>query len=152
KYGRRLEAAFTRPGGAALRDWIDAMPNEQYQSLFGLDPAAVRERFCDGAPTEITEFCAGIPDEELAALVTDLAGHDVGTLLDAFAACDVEKDRPSVLFAYTIKGWGLPIAGNPRNHSALLTTQQVSHLREHMGLTEVTEWERLDPMTPAGQW
>ena len=26
-----------------------------------------------------------------------------------------------MLFAYTIKGWGLPIAGNPRNHSALLT-------------------------------
>ncbi|HEX9526301.1 MAG TPA: 1-deoxy-D-xylulose-5-phosphate synthase N-terminal domain-containing protein, partial [Streptosporangiaceae bacterium] len=27
KYGRRLREAFARPGGAALRDWIDAMPN-----------------------------------------------------------------------------------------------------------------------------
>jgi pyruvate dehydrogenase E1 component len=152
KYGRKLQAAFGHPGGESLRDWIDAMPNEQYQSLFGLEPAAVRERFYDGAPPAVTEFCAGIADDELATLVTDLAGHDLDTLLDAFAACDAEKDRPSVLFAYTIKGWGLPIAGNPRNHSALLTTQQVGQLRERLGLTEVTEWERLDPMTPAGQW
>jgi pyruvate dehydrogenase E1 component len=152
KYGRTLEAAFARPGGESLRAWIDAMPNEHYQSLFGLEPAAVRERFCDGAPAEVTGFCADIPDDELATLVTDLGGHDLGSLLDAFTACDAEKDRPSVLFAYTIKGWGLPIAGNPRNHSALLTSQQVGLLREQTGLTEATEWDRLDPMTPAGQW
>jgi pyruvate dehydrogenase E1 component len=152
KYGQALQAAFALPGGECLRSWIDAMPNEHYQSLFGLDPAAVRERFLDGAPAEVARFCAGMPDEELASLVTDLAGHDIGSLLDAFAECDAEKDRPSVLFAYTIKGWGLPIAGNPRNHSALLTTTQVDQMRDKLGLTTATEWDRLDPMTPAGQW
>lgn len=152
KYGRRLQAAFARPGGAGLRAWIDAMPNEHYQSLFGLDPAAVRGRFLDGAPAQVQQFCAGIADEDLAALVTDLAGHDFGSLLEAFSACDAEKDRPSVLFAYTIKGWGLPIAGNPRNHSALLTTAQIDQLRDRLGLTPATEWDRLDPTTPAGQW
>jgi pyruvate dehydrogenase E1 component len=152
KYGRALQAAFARPGGDVLRAWIDAMPNEQYQSLFGLPPAAVRDRFLDGAPPEVARFCADLADEDLAPLVTDLAGHDLGSLLDAFAACDAEKDRPSVLFAYTIKGWGLPIAGNPRNHSALLTTGQIDQLRAQLGLTAATEWDRLDPMTPAGQW
>jgi pyruvate dehydrogenase E1 component len=152
KYGRRLQAAFARPGGESLREWIDAMPNEHYQSLFGLDPAQVRDRFTDGAPAQVSQFCAGIPDEALAALVTDLAGHDIGALLNAFSVCDAELNRPSVLFAYTIKGWGLPIAGNPRNHSALLTSTQISQLRDKAGLTELTEWDRLDPMTPAGQW
>src|SRR6185437_11127305 len=152
KYGRRLQAAFGQPGGTALRDWIDAMPNEQYQSLFGLDPAAVRARFCDGAPDEVIQFCAALNDDELASLVTDLAGHDLATLLETFAECDKHRDRPSVLFAYTIKGWGLPIAGNPRNHSALLSEKQVGQLRQELGLTDATEWDRLDPMTPAGQW
>jgi pyruvate dehydrogenase E1 component len=152
KYGRRLQAAFTRPGGGRLRDWIDAMPNEHYQSLFGLDPADVRGRFCDGAPAEVAAFCADLADDDLASLVTDLAGHDLGALLTAFAECDQAKDRPSVVFAYTIKGWGLPIAGNPRNHSALLSTAQVDQLRARAGLTPGTEWDRLDPMTPAGQW
>jgi pyruvate dehydrogenase E1 component len=152
KYGRRLETAFGQPGGSCLRDWIDAMPNEHYQSLFGLDPAEVRARFCDGAPAEVTSFCAGLADDDLASLVTDLAGHDLATLLDAFTECDQEKDRPSVVFAYTIKGWGLPMAGRPRNHSALLSTPQIDQLRERAGLTPGTEWDRLDPMTPAGQW
>ena len=152
KYGAALQQAFTRPSGGALRDWIDALPNEHYQSLFGLAPAGVRARFLDGAPEEVRGFCAGLADDELAGLVTDLAGHDLRSLLDAFAACDADKERPSVVFAYTVKGWGLPIAGDPRNHSALLTTAQMDEMRARLGLTADTEWDRFDPMTPAGQW
>ncbi|MGO9294228.1 MAG: transketolase-like TK C-terminal-containing protein [Streptosporangiaceae bacterium] len=152
KYGIGLQQAFAQPGGAALREWIDAMPNEHYQSLFGLDPVPLRARFLDGAPPQVTEFCRGIADGDLADLVTDLAGHDLGALLAALAQCDAQDGRPSVVFAYTIKGWGLPIAGNPRNHSALLSVEQIGQLRERLGLTPATEWDRLDPMTAAGQW
>ncbi|MGK5738771.1 transketolase-like TK C-terminal-containing protein [Micromonospora sp. URMC 103] len=150
KYGRRLAEAYGRPGGEALRDWIDAMPNEQYQSLFGLAGPALRKQFLDGAPESVATFVADIPDDELGPLVTDLGGHDLAALLDAYAQCDAVTDRPSVVFAYTVKGWGLPIAGNPRNHSALLTTEQVDALRAAHGLTPETEWDRLDPATPAG--
>ncbi|WP_027658895.1 transketolase-like TK C-terminal-containing protein [Salinispora fenicalii] len=150
KYGRRLAAAYARPGGAALRDWIDAMPNEQYQSLFGLAGPLLRKQFLDGAPAGIAEFIADIPDDELGPLVTDLGGHDLAAMLDAYAQCDAVTDRPSVVFAYTVKGWGLPMAGNPRNHSALLTTAQVDALRAAHGLTGDTEWDRLDPASAAG--
>jgi pyruvate dehydrogenase E1 component len=153
KYGRRLQAAFAQPGGESLRAWIDQMPNEHYQSLFGLPEGSVKARFLDGAPDDVRQFCAGLAsDGELAGLVTDLAGHDISALLDAFDACDAESGRPSVVFAYTVKGWGLPMAGHPRNHSALLTTAQVDEMRERLGLTAATEWDRLDPMTRAGQW
>jgi pyruvate dehydrogenase E1 component len=152
KYGHRLEAAFALPGGEWLRAWIDQMPNEHYQSLFGLPAPSVRARFLDGAPDEVRQFCSAIADDTLAGLVTDLAGHDFRSLLAAFGECDRDKDRPSVVFAYTVKGWGLPLAGNPRNHSALLTTPQVDEMRERLGLTLATEWDRLDPMTRAGQW
>ncbi|MEV4769945.1 transketolase-like TK C-terminal-containing protein [Micromonospora humida] len=150
KYGRRLAQAYARPGGAALRDWIDRMPNEQYQSLFGLTGPALRQQFLDGAPDGIAGFIADLTDEELAPLVTDLGGHDLAAMLDAYAQCDAVTDRPSVVFAYTVKGWGLPIAGNPRNHSALLSTAQVDALRAEHGLTAATEWDRLDPASPAG--
>ncbi|MBQ0900599.1 transketolase C-terminal domain-containing protein [Micromonospora sp. U21] len=150
KYGRRLAEAYARPGGEALRDWIDAMPNEQYQSLFGLAGPVLRKQFLDGAPSGIAELIADIEDEELGPLVTDLGGHDLQAMLDAYAQCDAVTDRPSVVFAYTVKGWGLPIAGNPRNHSALLSTEQVDVLRAAQGLTRETEWDRLDPASPAG--
>lgn len=152
KWGPRLTAAYGRPGGAALEAWIDAMPNERYQSLFGLEPAAVRERFLEGAPHEVVTFLEGMPDADLATLVTDLGGHDIDAMLAAYALCDAVTDRPSVVFAYTVKGWGLPIAGNPRNHSALLTTEQVDDLRTRIGLTTATEWDRIDPTSEAGQW
>ena len=40
------------------------------------------------------------------------------------------RDRPSVVFAYTIKGWSLPIEGHPSNHSALLSKAQFAELAE----------------------
>ena len=152
KYGRRLQAAFGQPGGEALRQWIDQMPNEQYQSLFGQSPAALRKQFLDGAPSEVEHFVSDRSDDDLASLVTDLGGHDILAVLDALRQCDAADDRPSVLFAYTIKGWGLPIAGNPRNHSALLSVAQIDELRASFGLDRDTEWERLDPASPAGIW
>jgi pyruvate dehydrogenase E1 component len=146
KYGRRL-----REAPAAVRGWIDLMSNEQYQALFGLSGPQLREMFLDGAPAEVGDAVAGLPDEELSLLVKDLGGHDLVAMLEAYAQCDAVTDRPSVVFAYTVKGHGLPIAGNPRNHSALLTADQISALRQSSGLPDgVAEWDRFDPATPAG--
>jgi pyruvate dehydrogenase E1 component len=149
KYGSRLQAAFER--GPALREWLDLMPNERYQSLFGLEGAELRKRFLDGAPSEVERALADVADTALAQLLQDLGGHDIAALLDGFAECDRAVDRPSVLFAYTVKGFGLPTAGNQRNHSALLTGEQIARMRAETGLTEATEWDRLDPSTSAGQ-
>ncbi|MGZ4610244.1 MAG: transketolase-like TK C-terminal-containing protein [Actinomycetes bacterium] len=152
KYGRRLLAAFDRPHGDALRGWIDAMPNEHYQSMFGFTGAELRARFLEGAPEEVVAALADVPDDEVGPLVQDLGGHDVAAMLEAYDECDRVADRPSVVFAYTVKGWGLPVAGDPRNHSALLTGDQVAALRDELGLTVEDEWSRLDAATPAGRW
>src|SRR5690242_15999302 len=83
KYGARLRAAFAREHGDALRDWIDGMPNERYQSLFGLAGTDLRAAFLDGAPDGVAAAVAGVPEGELAALVQDLGGHDLPALLSA---------------------------------------------------------------------
>ncbi len=151
KYGRRLLDAFARPGGAALRAWIDDMPNEQYQSLFALPADGARTQLLADAPPAVVDLLAGVADAEVAALVRDLGGHDIGLLRAAFAQCDAVVDRPSVVFAYTVKGWGLPTAGHPRNHSALLTADQVDRLRADVGLDLATEWDRFDEASAAGR-
>src|SRR5450755_170670 len=150
KYGRQLQAKFAEPYGAALRAWINNMPNEHYQSLFGLPAEKLRDRFTDGAPPGVDRVLADVTDDELVPLVTDLGGHDMASMLAAYAACDEVRDRPSVIFAYTVKGWGLPIAGNPRNHSALLLPKQIDEMRAGLGLTAQTEWDRFDASTAAG--
>lgn len=146
KFGRRLQA--TDP---VVRDRITGLRNEAYQQLFTLDESALRGAFLDGADPAVERAVADLDDQQLAELVFDLGGHDHDVLLDALQACDAEADRPSVLFAYTIKGYGLPMAGDPLNHSALLSPDQVDAFREQVGLTEATEWDRLDPDGDAGR-
>lgn len=150
KYGRRLTTAFAEPDGDALRAHIDGLPNEAYQQLFSLDPADARRKFLTGADPAVTELADGLSDDDLQRLVTDLGGHDLGLLIDTYRACDAVTDRPSVVFAYTIKGHGLPIAGDPMNHAALLSPDQIDDLRAAVGLDHDDEWDRFDPASPAG--
>ncbi|MDW3213941.1 MAG: transketolase C-terminal domain-containing protein [Ilumatobacteraceae bacterium] len=152
KYGRRLTAAFEEPGGDALEAHIDTMSNEAYQHLFTLDGADFRRKFLTAADPEVRAHVDGLDDDALKHLVTDLGGHDLGLLLDTFQACDAEPERPSVVFAYTIKGFGLPMAGDPMNHAALLSPEQIDAFRDELGLDETTEWDRFDPDSDAGRW
>ncbi len=154
KYGRRLRAAFAEEGGELLRRQIDRMPNQRYQSLFGASDDVVVEAVLDGLPPEERRVLArllGRFDGAVSALVQDLGGHDLADLLEALAAARVERSRPTVIFAYTIKGFGLPIAGRPLNHSALLTAAQIDELRAGSGLTPDTEWDGFEPDSPEGR-
>ena len=151
KYGARLQAAFPRPGGETLREFIDAMSNEEYQSLFASHGGELRERLLAGAGRSVRDLIGTYGDDELAPLVQNLGGHDLGALIDSYRQCDAITDRPSVVFAYTVKGWGLPFAGDPLNHAALLSPQQIDELRASLGLTSDDEWDRFASDSPEGE-
>ena len=151
KYGSRLSAAFNAPGGDALQSHIDGMSNEAYQELFTVSDSELRSKFCEGADTAVVRLADERSDRELASLVTDLGGHDLELLGRTFKECDNVEDKPSVVFAYTIKGWGLPIAGDPLNHSSLLSVDQIDTLREQIGLDATTEWNRFESDSAAGR-
>ena len=151
KYGSRLKKAFAEKGSDAFKQWFDDIPNEQYQSLFGQKPEELRARFLDGAPAGVADFLKRYSDQELFEILSDLGGHNLESLLEGFAECDAVTDRPSVVFAYTIKGYGLPIAGDPRNHSAQISEKQILDLRSKMGLSEADEWENFSPESAEGK-
>jgi pyruvate dehydrogenase E1 component len=154
KYGRRLQAAFARPGGSTLRQRIDDMPNEEYQDLVRLPGSAARERLISEAPPEwrddLASCVCATSDEDLPALLGDLAGHDLAELLHAFQRADHAAGQPTVLMAYTMKGWGLPFAGDPLNHSALLTPAQIDALRTHLAIPDDDDWAPFAPESPEG--
>jgi len=154
KYGRRLREAFGRDGGKLLRRRINQMPNEQYQSLFGASEEVVRQVVLDGLGGKDRARLARLLDEypgRVAPLVRDLGGHDLADVLDALRRARKTTDRPTVIFAYTIKGYGLEIAGRPQNHSALLNGEQIDSFRAACGLTDETEWDRFAADTPEGR-
>jgi pyruvate dehydrogenase E1 component len=154
KYGRRLREAYGRHGGDLLRRRIDEMPNQVYQGLFGASEEVVAEALQDGlAPGDRARLGALLDAHRgrLASLVFDLGGHDLADLVGAFARAAAEPHRPTVIFAYTIKGFGLPIAGRPMNHSAALSGEQIDSLREASGLTPAAEWDAFEPDSPEGR-
>jgi pyruvate dehydrogenase E1 component len=150
KYGKLLEAAFAERGGEALRQWIDQASNADYAALTYLGGKAWRERLLADAP-ETKPILEARTDDELQRLMTNLAGHDVESLIEAF---DRSQDsQPTLFIAYTIKGFGLPFAGHKDNHSGLMNPTQMAAFRDSLGIAEGGEWEPLggvgDNMRPA---
>ena len=151
KYGKKLEAVFAGPDGAALRDWIDACPNSLYSALVFKGGEGWRKHLEGdlGHLAGIRAFLAAHDDASLNAVMTNLAGHDMETVLDAFHA--VEDDLPTCFIAYTIKGFGLPFAGHKDNHAGLMNEAQMAGFQRAMGVPEGREWDRFAGLDlPAG--
>ncbi len=151
KYGVRQRAAFDEPGGGRLRNWIDACPNDLYSALtFGGGTAWRKRLTADiGAEPGMADLLARRSDDQLADLMTNLGGQCLETLTEAFAAID--DDRPTAFLAYTIKGWGTPLAGHKDNHAGLMTETQMDALRRQMGVAPGNEWDRLSTVADSGQ-
>jgi pyruvate dehydrogenase E1 component len=143
KYGKRLEAQFARPGGEALRGFIDTCPNSLYSALvFKGGEAWRRHLLADlGDDPAVRAILDDHDDAALAALMTNLAGHDMDSLLEAFH--NAQGDQPTVFIAYTIKGHGLPFAGHKDNHAGLMSPEQMAGFKAAMGIADGAEWDRL---------
>ena len=149
KYGRLQRAAFAEPGGESLREWIDACPNQDYSALTYQGGANWRERLLEdlGDQGDICRLLDRRSDTELAALMENLGGNCVSTLADAFAS--INHDGPVCFLAYTIKGWGTPIAGHKDNHGGLMTPAQMSDWQQMMGVREGHEWDPFESVPDA---
>jgi pyruvate dehydrogenase E1 component len=150
KHGALQNAAFREPGGESLRNWIDNCPNQLYAALTFQGGPAWRRRLLDdlGDHGPLSALIGRRSDMELARMMGNLGGHDLPSLLMAFEAA-ARHDRPVCFIAYTIKGFGLPLAGHKDNHAGLMTTAQMKALRETMQIAEGREWEPFEGLTIA---
>lgn len=144
KYGRLMREAFAEPGGEALKRWIDNCPNALYAALCFQGGAAFRKHLHDeiGDQGPITKLIDKRSDDELLALMSNLGGHDMASMLDAFESID--HDRPVCFIAYTIKGVGLPFQGHKDNHAGLMTVAQMEKYRDSQNIRPGHEWDRYE--------
>ncbi len=142
KHGALQRSAFAEPGGEKLRGWIDACPNQEYSALTFMGGAVWRRRLIDdlGDQGDVSALINRHSDDDLAALMENLGGNCVATMAETFAAID--HDRPVCFLAYTIKGWGTPIAGHKDNHGGLMTSAQMAEWQARMRVPEGQEWDR----------
>jgi pyruvate dehydrogenase E1 component len=147
KYGSLQQAAFKEPGGEKLRQWIDRCPNPLYSALVFAGGGAWRKRLNDeiGDQGNVSRLIEKRSDGELAALMNNLGGHDLPSLLEAFHNAD--NDRPTCFIAYTVKGFGLPMAGHKDNHAGLMTPAQMEVFRKAMAVRPGHEWEPFEGLS-----
>lgn len=137
KYGHELEAIFGRPSGEHLRTRIDEMSNDEYQSIISGPVQEIRGRLAAnaGSPATLHGLLDDLSDAELLETITALGGHDQRVLKSALDEAS-SQPGPAVIFAYTIKGWRLPFAGDPFNHSAVMSHDQMSSLAARLGISD----------------
>ncbi|MBW4709031.1 transketolase [Roseobacter sp. YSTF-M11] len=147
KHGALQRAAFAEPGGDALRTWIDTCPNSIFSALTYQGGAAWRARLLNeiGDQGPVTALLDRRTDAELACLMTNLGGHCLETLTEAFNG--ISDDIPTVFIAYTVKGWGTPLAGHKDNHAGLMTRDQMASFQEDMGVRTGHEWDPFEGLT-----
>lgn len=154
KYGDSLTGLMERPGGHALRRRIDDMRNEEYQGILVAPAAAARERLLEGAGSlrrDLARCIGDVDDAELHRCIANLGGHDVGALVRRYREA-ASSPGPAVVFAYTVKGWGLQSAADPRNHAALLSDDQFRQLAANMGMDANHPWTMFGPGTPEAEY
>ena len=131
KYGRLLEELFARAG--RRRRCATASTRCPTPSTSGC--CAARRPSCATVLPGDGPAAADIARADrrrartttCSAAVRNLGGHDLAALREAFA--QIDDTRPTVIIAYTLKGYGLAIEGHPQNHSALLTEAQLARAR-----------------------
>lgn len=139
RFGCRLEGLFAGPGGEWLRRRVAAMENLEYHALLRLEPAAARAALLAGAPADACAAVGDLSEAEISAALADLGGHDLDAIVGAFEEADAVADRPVAILAWTLKGWRLPFAGDPLNHGAQLTADQIQVLQRQLGIPDGEE-------------
>ena len=140
KYGKLQKEAFSEPGGEQLKKWIDDCPNQLYSALIYEGGATFKQRVLDdiGDQNIVSQLINKRTDEEFLDLMANLGGHCVYTLCDAFK--NIKDDKPTAFIAYTIKGWGTPLAGHKDNHAGLMTKVQMETFKSKLGVIDGNEW------------
>jgi pyruvate dehydrogenase E1 component len=144
KYGSLQQAAFKEPGGDKLKAWIDTCPNQLYSALVFAGGAAWRKRLNDeiGDQDNVSKLIASRSDDELAALMNNLGGHDLPAVLAALHGA--HADRPTCFICYTVKGFGLPMAGHKDNHAGMMTPAQMESFQKAMAVRPGHEWDKFE--------
>jgi pyruvate dehydrogenase E1 component len=141
KYGKKQLAAFEKPGGDALKDWIDNCPNSLFSALTFKGGKAWRDRLMEdiGSKKGVKSLLEVYSDDDLHELMTNLAGHDFEVLLETFHG--ITSEQPQCIIAYTVKGRGMPFQGHKDNHAGIMNNSQMAEFQSAMAVEEGREWE-----------
>jgi pyruvate dehydrogenase E1 component len=113
-WGSRWDELLKRDTTGRLHQLMEECVDGEYQTFKSKDGAYVREHFFGKYP-ETAAMVEDWTDEQIWGLTR--GGHDPSKIYAAYAAAVAEPDRPTVILAKTVKGYGMGEAGEGQNIS-----------------------------------
>jgi len=146
RHGRKRLELFKRAGGEDFKKLLETdLTDYELQVLLQLkDAGAIRTELLK-YHKNLTGFLKSLSDQELIDGLKDMGGHDFVVIIDALEKSKLNKKKPTLIIAHTIKGWGLDMAATPGNHSSLPDQAEIDRLREAQGISKEDLFSRFDP-------
>jgi pyruvate dehydrogenase E1 component len=142
-WGSSWDALLAKDTSGKLLQLMNEVVDGDYQTFKSKDGAYVREHFFGRYP-ETAALVADMTDAEIFALKR--GGHDSSKLYAAYQNAAQTKDRPTVILAKTVKGYGMGAAAEGMNiaHQVKkMDMTHVQHLRDRLGLKDLVSDEEM---------
>ena len=136
-WGGEWDKLLEKDTTGLLKKRMEEVVDGEYQAYKAKDGAYVRQHFFGKYP-ELLAMVAHLSDDEIYAL--NRGGHDPFKVFQAYRAAKKCSDKPTVILAKTVKGYGMGEAGEGQN---------TTHSQKKLGLEQVAKFaERFDiPVT-----
>jgi len=120
---------FAQDTAGVLVERLTALVDGEFQKMAGLDGAYIRDRLFGGTP-DLRHLVAHLSDEQLLSLRR--GGHDPVKVYAAYKQAIQCKDKPTVILAHSIKGYGLGASTQAKN---------VTHQQKKLAENEVVQFK-----------
>ncbi len=149
-WGGGWDALFEKDTSGLIAKRISELVDGEFQKLSGGDGAYIREHFFGTSP-ELLALVSDLSDEQLKAQLLD-GGHDPQKVYAAYAAAVASSNKPTVILAKTVKGFGMGKSGealNVAHQTKKIPPEEIKffHDRFHLNLSE-TDIEKLNYYKP----
>ncbi|MCS6837216.1 MAG: pyruvate dehydrogenase [Bdellovibrionaceae bacterium] len=153
RHGSFRKKLFEREGGNAFRQFLekDLLDYELQVLLQVQDMEALRKGLLSHH-RQLKKFLDQVTDEELKLAIADLGGHDFQVLVETLQSSRRKKNKPSLIIAHTIKGYGLECAAAPGNHNSLPEFEEVERLRRQENIPDGVLFSRFNQDSEEGRY
>ena len=134
-WGRKWDDLINSDKDGLLQSVMDKTVDGEYQNFKSKGGAYTRENFF-GKSEKLYEKVSSMTDEEIEAL--NRGGHDPVKVFNAYNQAYVEKERPTVILAFTIKGYGIGSkqADNATHQVKKLTQENLEEFIKYFDLPQ----------------
>lgn len=142
-WGRGWDKLLAKDTTGKLLQLMNETVDGDYQTYKANDGAYVRKHFFGRYP-ETAALVADMTDEEIFALKR--GGHEPSKLFAAFKAAQNCTDKPTVILAKTVKGYGMGDAAEGKNIAHQVKKMDLTHvkqLRTRLGLEDYISEEQV---------